>query len=154
MINRRHLAAGLAGLLATRAQAQTLPSGSVRIVVPYNPGGITDILARAVAQPMGAFLGNTVVVENRAGANGSIGANLVARAAPDGLTLLLGVTDTHAVNPAAMQHLPYDAVKDFAPISNITNVPLALAVPVGVGVKLDVGMGVTLGVSHTSPSGT
>ncbi len=128
MINRRHFAAGLAGLLATRAQAQTLPSGSVRIVVPYNPGGITDILARAVAQPMGAFLGNTVVVENRAGANGSIGANLVARAAPDGLTLLLGVTDTHAVNPAAMQHLPYDAVKDFAPISNITNVPLALAV--------------------------
>ena len=128
MINRRHLAAGLAGLLATRAQAQTLPSGSVRIVVPYNPGGITDILARAVAQPMGTALGTTVVVENRAGANGSIGANLVARAAPDGLTLLLGVTDTHAVNPAAMQHLPYDAVRDFAPISNITNVPLALAV--------------------------
>ncbi len=128
MINRRHLAAGLAGLLATRAQAQTLPSGSVRIVVPYNPGGITDILARAIAQPMGTALGTTVVVENRAGANGSIGANLVARAAPDGLSLLLGVTDTHAVNPAAMQHLPYDAVKDFAPISNITNVPLALAV--------------------------
>ena len=128
MINRRHLAAGLAGLLATRAQAQTLPSGSVRIVVPYNPGGITDILARAIAQSMGTALGITVVVENRAGANGSIGANLVARATPDGLTLLLGVTDTHAVNPAAMQHLPYDAVKDFAPISNITNVPLALAV--------------------------
>ena len=128
MINRRHLAAGLAGLLATRAQAQTLPSGSIRIVVPYNPGGITDILARAVAQPMGTALGTNVVVENRAGANGSIGANLVARAAPDGLTLLLGVTDTHAVNPAAMQHLPYDAVRDFAPISNITNVPLALAV--------------------------
>ena len=128
MINRRHLAAGLAGLLATRAQAQTLPSGSIRIVVPYNPGGITDLLARAVAQPMGTALGTNVVVENRAGANGSIGANLVARAAPDGLTLLLGVTDTHAVNPAAMQHLPYDAVRDFAPISNITNVPLALAV--------------------------
>ena len=127
-INRRHFAAGLAGLVATRAQAQTLPSGSVRIVVPYNPGGITDILARAIAQPMGSALGTSVVVENRAGANGSIGANLVARAAPDGLSLLLGVTDTHAVNPAAMQHLPYDAVKDFAPISNITNVPLALAV--------------------------
>lgn len=68
------------------------------------------------------------MAENRAGANGSIGANLVARMAPDGLTLLLGVTDTHAVNPAAMRNLPYDANRDFAPISNITNVPLVLAV--------------------------
>jgi tripartite-type tricarboxylate transporter receptor subunit TctC len=98
------------------------------MVVPYNPGGITDILARAMAQPMTVALGHTVVVENRAGANGSIGATLVARAAPDGLTLLLGVTDTHAVNPAAMRNLPYDPLTDFAPISNITNVPLALAV--------------------------
>jgi tripartite-type tricarboxylate transporter receptor subunit TctC len=105
-----------------------LPPGTVRIVVPYNPGGITDILARALAQQMTALLGNTAVVENRAGANGSIGTTLVARAAPDGLTLLLGVTDTHAVNPAAMRNLPYDAQRDFEPVSNITNVPLALAV--------------------------
>ncbi len=131
MLNRRSLGAALAALTAAPALAQTaasLPAGSIRIVVPYNPGGITDILARAVAQPMGTALGQTVVVENRAGANGSIGANLVARATPDGLTLLLGVTDTHAVNPAAMQNLPYNANTDFAPISNITNVPLALAV--------------------------
>jgi tripartite-type tricarboxylate transporter receptor subunit TctC len=97
-------------------------------VVPYNPGGITDILARALAQPMTALLGNTVVVENRAGANGSIGTTVVARAVPDGLTLLLGVTDTHAVNPAAMRNLPYDAVRDFEPVTLITHVPLALAV--------------------------
>lgn len=108
--------------------AGVLPSGTVRIVVPYNPGGITDILARGLAHEMTALLGRNVVVENRPGANGSIGATMVARAAPDGLTLLLGVTDTHAVNPAAMRNLQYDAVTDFAPISNITNVPLALAV--------------------------
>jgi tripartite-type tricarboxylate transporter receptor subunit TctC len=106
----------------------SLPAGTVRIVVPYNPGGITDILARALAQPMTTLLGNTVVVENRAGANGSIGTTVVARAAPDGLTLLLGVTDTHAVNPAAMRNLPYDAVRDFAPVTLITHVPLAFAV--------------------------
>ena len=92
------------------------------------PGGITDILAHALAQPLTALLGNTVVVENRAGANGSIGTTVVARAAPDGLTLLLGVTDTHAVNPAAMRNLPYDAERDFEPVTLITHVPLALAV--------------------------
>ncbi len=114
--------------LPALASAQPLPGGTIRIVVPYNPGGITDVLARAISGPMTAFLGNTVVVENRAGANGSIGAALVARATPDGMTLLLGVTDTHAVNPAAMRNIPYDANRDFSPISNITNVPLVLAV--------------------------
>src|SRR4051794_8902297 len=73
------------------------------ILSNYNPGGITDILARALAQPLTALLGNTVV----------------ARAAPDGLTLLLGVTDTHAVNPAAMRNLPYDAERDFDPATLI-----------------------------------
>ncbi len=114
--------------LPALASAQPIPGGTIRIVVPYNPGGITDVLARAISGPMTAFLGNTVVVENRAGANGSIGAALVARATPDGMTLLLGVTDTHAVNPAAMRNIPYDANRDFSPISNITNVPLVLAV--------------------------
>ena len=130
---RRVLAAFVTTTVVARypASAQPsagLPAGTVRIVVPYNPGGITDILARALAQQMTVPLGRSVVVENRPGANGSIGAALVARAAPDGLTLLLGVTDTHAVNPAAMRNLPYDAQRDFEPVSNITNVPLALAV--------------------------
>ena len=130
---RRALPALAATLAAasypTNAQLlASLPAGTVRVVVPYNPGGITDILARALAQPLTTLLGNTVVVENRAGANGSIGTTVVARAAPDGLTLLLGVTDTHAVNPAAMRNLPYDAARDFEPVTLITHVPLALAV--------------------------
>lgn len=79
-----------------------MPAGTVRIIVPYKPGGITDILARALAQMMTAPPGHSVVVENRAGANGSIGAAVVARGVPDGFLLLLGVTDTHAVNPASI----------------------------------------------------
>lgn len=129
-IPRRALAA-LAAAAIHPAAAQTphasIP-GTIRVVVPYNPGGITDILARTLAQQMTLQLGSSVVVENRAGANGSIGATVVARGAPDGTVLLLGVTDTHAVNPAAMHNLSYDANRDFALISNITNVPLTLAV--------------------------
>ncbi|MEI6159992.1 MAG: tripartite tricarboxylate transporter substrate binding protein, partial [Roseococcus sp.] len=127
LISRRGLPALAAACLAAPALAQRI-TGTVRIVVPFNPGGISDILARSLAQNMTGPLGNSVVVENRAGANGSIGAGYVARATPDGTTLLLGVTDTHAVNPAAMRNVPYDAVRDFAPISLITRVPLALVV--------------------------
>lgn len=129
-LSRRHLPLLAASLLAAPAvaRAQTIPAGTVRIVVPFNPGGISDILARSLAQGMTTTLGQTVVVENRAGANGSIGAGVVARATADGLTLLLGVTDTHAVNPAAMRNIPYDANTDFEPISLLTRVPLALAV--------------------------
>jgi tripartite-type tricarboxylate transporter receptor subunit TctC len=121
------LAAGLAAA-SLPAHAQSIPAGTVRIIVPFNPGGISDILARSLAQNMTTSLGQTVVVENRAGANGSIGAGVAARATPDGTTLLLGVTDTHAVNPAAMRNIPYDANADFEPISLLTRVPLALAV--------------------------
>lgn len=129
MLNRRALlATSLAAPLAAPAFAQSIPSGTIRLVVPYNPGGITDVLARAISGPMGAALGHTMVVENRAGANGTIGSMVVVRAPADGLTLLLGVTDTHAVNPTAMRTVPYDTQRDFTPISNITNVPLVLAV--------------------------
>jgi len=129
MLVRRSLPALAAAFIATRAQAQgVMPAGTIRLVVPYPPGGITDILARGMAQAMTPILGQSVVVENRPGANGSIGATAVARGPADGATLLVGVTDTHAVNPAAMRNLQYDAIRDFAPLSNITNVPLALAV--------------------------
>lgn len=130
VLSRRSLATLTFGLAAPRlALAQpALPSGTVRLVVPYNPGGITDILARGLMQPMTATLGHTVVVENRPGANGSIGATLVARSPADGLTMLVGVTDTHAVNPAAMRNLPYVPERDFIPVNLITRVPLALAV--------------------------
>ncbi len=125
--SRRALGASLLAAPAL-ASAQGFPSGSIRLVVPYPPGGITDVLARGLAAAMSSHLGQPVVVENRAGANGSIGANGVARATPDGSVLLVGVTDTHAVNPAAMPNLPYDANRDFAPVGLITRVPLALAV--------------------------
>lgn len=130
VLSRRSLAVFTFGLAAPRlALAQpVLPSGTVRMVVPYPPGGITDVLARGLMQPMTAVLGHTVVVENRPGANGSIGATVVARAPADGLTLLVGVTDTHAVNPAAMRNLPYVPERDFIPVNLITRVPLALAV--------------------------
>lgn len=121
-------ASGLALLGTSVCAQQRLLPGTVKIVVPFPPGGITDVLARGLAQQMTGSLGTPVVVENRAGANGSIGATQVARASPDGLTLLLGVTDTHAVNPAAMRNLAYDANRDFAPVSNVTSVPLVLAV--------------------------
>ena len=127
MLTRRALPALAAGLGAGTAAAQGIP-GNVRIVVPFNPGGISDTVARALAQNMIGPLGRPVVVDNRPGANGSIGSGAVARSAPDGTTLLLGVTDTHAVNPAAMPKVPYDANRDFAPISLITRVPMALAV--------------------------
>lgn len=129
VLNRRSLPALTLGLAAAAQTAHAqMPPGTIRIIVPYPPGGITDILARGIAQQMTAALGNSVVVENRPGANGSIGAAAVARSPADGLTLLLGVTDTHAVNPAAMRNLPYDAMADFAPVTNITKVPLVLAV--------------------------
>lgn len=133
IFSRRSMPALAASILAAtqhRAVAQPagLPAGTLRIIVPFNPGGISDILARSLAQHMTLVLGNSVVVENRAGANGSIGAGVAARATPDGLTLLLGVTDTHAVNPAAMRNIPYDADRDFEPVSLLTRVPLALAV--------------------------
>lgn len=130
VLSRRSLATLTFGLAAPRlALAQpALPGGTVRLVVPYNPGGITDILARGLMAPMTATLGHTVVVENRPGANGSIGATLVARSPADGLTMLVGVTDTHAVNPAAMRNLPYVPERDFVPVNLITRVPLALAV--------------------------
>lgn len=126
-LSRRALGASILAAPAL-ASAQGFPTGSIRLVVPYPPGGITDVLARGLAAAMSSTLGQPVVVENRAGANGSIGANMVARATPDGATLLVGVTDTHAVNPAAMPNLPYDANRDFAPVGLITRVPLALAV--------------------------
>ena len=105
------LAAGIAG-------AQPFPSRAVRFVVPSAPGGGTDITARIVAPKLSELLGQQVVVENRAGAGTMIGGEVVARAAPDGYTLLVGIS-TLAINPAMYRKVPYDALKDFAPISQL-----------------------------------
>jgi tripartite-type tricarboxylate transporter receptor subunit TctC len=111
---------GLAvGLLALVAQsfAQGYPSKAVRLVVPYPPGGGTDIVARTLAQAMSAGMGQQVVVENRGGAGGNIGMEAVARAAPDGYTLVFAITAQLAVNPSLFPKLPYDVLRDFAPIT-------------------------------------
>jgi tripartite-type tricarboxylate transporter receptor subunit TctC len=125
------------GALATAAlplsaMAQAKP---VRLVVPFPPGGATDITARAIADPLSRELGQTVVVDNKAGAGGSIGMAEVARAAPDCLTLGLATLSTHGVNPAVYKKLPYDAVKDFAPVTELVKAPGVLLVSTTLGVS-------------------
>ncbi len=112
----------LAAALATpsSALAQVYPSRPISIVVPFAAGGPTDVIARTLAQHMGATLGQTVVVENVVGANGNVGVGKVARAAPDGYTLSMGHWSTHVVN-AAVYPLPYNVLKDFEPLSLVTS---------------------------------
>ncbi|WP_207538622.1 tripartite tricarboxylate transporter substrate binding protein [Sabulicella rubraurantiaca] len=122
---------GFAALLllpALPASAQSWPSRPVRIVVPTGAGGITDILARLVGQRLSDRLGQPVVIENRPGAGGIVGTEAVARATPDGHTLLM-VFPSHAVNPALRRQLPYDTERDFAPVGTVSTVSLVLLVP-------------------------
>ncbi len=119
------LAAGLAPALAAAEEAW--PAKPIRIVVPFAAGGTSDILARTLGDRLQAALRQTVIIDNKAGAGGVIGADSVAKAAPDGYTLLLGTIATHAINPALMPKMPYDAAKDFVPvflIGGISNVML------------------------------
>jgi tripartite-type tricarboxylate transporter receptor subunit TctC len=108
------------------AQAQDFPNKPIRIVVPYAPAGNIDITARTLAPAFGEALGQTVIIDNRAGAGGSIGTAAVAKAAPDGYTLLLGSTGTITAGPAVYKTLPYDTMKDLVPIGAIQAVPLLL----------------------------
>jgi tripartite-type tricarboxylate transporter receptor subunit TctC len=122
--------AATAAILATpfAAAAQTLPAKPVRIVVPTGAGGITDILARILAEQLADRLGQPVVVENRPGAGGVIGTEVVARAEPDGSTLLMAFP-SHMLNPGLKARLPYDTERAFAPISTVTTVSLVAIVP-------------------------
>ncbi len=123
---RRTLLAGAAlAPFATQAFAQGWPSGAIRIVVPFPPGGSTDVVARLIQTGMQQRLGQTVTVENRSGASGSAGTAMVAKSPPDGATWLV-VFDTHSVNPALMQ-LPFDTEKDLDPVLLIGTAPYALA---------------------------
>ncbi len=115
--------------------AQAYPAKPIRLVVPFPPGGSTDIIARIVAQKLSERLGQQVVVENRGGAGGTIGAEAVAKAPPDGYTLVVGTTSTHAVAPSVYGKIGYDPVKDFAPISLIAVTPYLLVVNPSVDVK-------------------
>ena len=118
---------GLAALAASPSRGQgASPTKPVRIVVPFAPGGTTDILARALAPELGKAFGQTFVVENKAGAGGNVGADLVAKSPPDGYTLLMGTVGTHAINASLYPKMPYDAVKDFVPITLVAGVPNVL----------------------------
>ena len=108
--------------------AQTLAGKQIRIVVPFPAGGPTDIVARPLAQMLGDALGAVMVVDNRGGAGGSIGADAVAKSAPDGQTLLVGTVGTHAINPALYVKLPYDAVRDFTAVAMVAHAPVAVVV--------------------------
>jgi len=130
VFRRRHLlAASLSPLPALALPALAQPARPLRLVVPYPPGGNSDLLGRLVATSLAQRLGQSVVVDNRPGAGGTIGAAEVARAAPDGATLLLGDIATHAIAPAVNPTVAYDPVRDFAAVARLTSVPLLLVVP-------------------------
>jgi tripartite-type tricarboxylate transporter receptor subunit TctC len=114
--------------LGTAAQAQEFPDRPVTLVVPFAAGGSTDVVARIIGQKMADDLGQQVVVENVAGAGGNLGADRVARAEPDGYTILMGTVATHALNPLILKTKPYDPEKDFAPVSLLVLVPNVLVV--------------------------
>jgi tripartite-type tricarboxylate transporter receptor subunit TctC len=117
------------------AQAQGYPSKPVRLIVPYPAGGTTDIIARVAAQQLSERLKQPFVVENKGGANGAIGSAEVARAPADGYTLLMGTASTHGINSAVYKTLPYDAVKDFAPVTIVASTPNIIAVHPSVPAK-------------------
>ncbi|WP_233234173.1 tripartite tricarboxylate transporter substrate binding protein [Bordetella sp. LUAb4] len=109
----------------TQAAAE-YPSKPLRFIVPYPPGGPLDTMARLLAEKVRDSLGQPVIVENRAGAGGNIGADLAAKANPDGYTLVMGAVATHAINPFLFANLPYDPIKDFAPVTIVASVPNVL----------------------------
>jgi tripartite-type tricarboxylate transporter receptor subunit TctC len=117
---------GLAAFDAT-VHAQAWPQRQIRLIVPFAPGGNTDIIARAIAPRMAQDLGQPVVIDNRGGAGSTLGTALAAKAAPDGYTLVM-VSSAHVINPAVRKSMPYDSVRDFAPVTLVADVPNALAV--------------------------
>jgi len=129
---RRKAIAGCGGVLVwltgSPARADAYPSQTIKLIVPYPAGGTTDLLGRMISDELQIGLGGTVIVENRPGAGTTIAAEQVARAAPDGYTLLLATSTTLAINKTLYRHLPYDPVKDFTPIALVAGVPFALIV--------------------------
>ena len=117
------LAAASATLLPLPGAAQSYPTKPITMIVPFSAGGTTDILARIVGQALSTELGQSVIIDNRAGAGGNIGGQLAARAPADGYTLFMGTVGTHAINEALYKKMPFNPIKDFAPLSRVANVP-------------------------------
>jgi len=137
-VTRRHAmltsAVTLMGGVSPWAHA-AWPDSTITLIVPWAPGGSTDILARTLSEQLTKSMGQTVIVDNKAGASGNIGSNMVAKAKPDGYTLLVGSMSTHAMNPALMPNMPFKGVDDFTPIAQIANVVNTLVVNPSVPVK-------------------
>ena len=133
-VHRIFAAVALASLAAV-AQAQAWPSKPIKWVVPFAPGGTTDILARTVGEKLAVALGQPVIIENKPGAGGGVGAEFTAKSAPDGYTIMGGTISTHAINASLYKSLPYDPVKDFVAITLIARVPNMLVINPSVPAK-------------------
>jgi tripartite-type tricarboxylate transporter receptor subunit TctC len=133
LMKRRYLAACIAALsfaaVPFAAKAQSYPSKPIRLIVPFPAGGATDILARALSNKLGEKLDQSIVVDNRPGAGGSIGSDAVAKSAADGYTLLLATSSTHSIGPALNPKLPFDALTDFTPLGYVASSPNIVLVP-------------------------
>jgi tripartite-type tricarboxylate transporter receptor subunit TctC len=138
MAHRRHvLTLGVAASLAWAGGSTWAQPKTVRLVVPYPPGGPLDIVARALAERVKDTLG-PVVVENRPGAGGNLGADLVAKSAPDGTTIVMGAVATHAINPWLYNRIPYDPIRDFTPITLVAQVPNVLVMNADTAARLQI----------------
>jgi tripartite-type tricarboxylate transporter receptor subunit TctC len=124
----RWAAAAVVTLTAAAASAQTYPTKPIRMVVGFPPGGGTDVVARVISQKLSEWYGQSVVVENRAGATGTIGADVIAKSPPDGYNLIMGHVNSHGIAPNLFAKLPYDPIKDFAAVAYVGYVPNVLAV--------------------------
>jgi tripartite-type tricarboxylate transporter receptor subunit TctC len=128
-ISRRAALGAIASVALPAFAQSSWPGRPVRIVVPFAAGGTTDILARAIAPELSKAFGQQFIVDNRAGAGGNVGAEIVAHSPPDGYTLLMGTVGTHGINRALYAKLPYDPIKDFAPITMVAGVPNVMEMP-------------------------
>ena len=134
-ITAAFIVAALPAIAGHPAQAQSYPSQTIKIVVPFPPGGGVDVVARVIAPRLNELLGQSVIVENRPGAGASIGATYVAQSPRDGYTLLLGTASTHGTNPNVYARLPYDPLRDFVPVVLVTSAPTLLVANNDVPVK-------------------
>jgi len=122
-------------LITTSGFAQSYPNKPIKLIVPFPPGGPTDIVARPLAQMLGESMKQSIIVENKGCAGGSVAADFVAKSPPDGYTIMVGTVGTHAINGSLYRQLPYDMTKDFTPIALVASAPLVIAVPASSNIK-------------------